>query len=212
MTAGNPRTRTFRYRACAVGLMALCAIVGCKSGDGSKGTGGRDPLVYGPHRIPPQNVPVPSGGVGEGHEGDPLLERPVGKNGDKSGVSYNDDPARFKGPHIPGPASTPAALAGKTKNDGDELKIDTPDNRVPLQPVGGVVPVEGGSGVDALYRDLEKYGVRREDQSLTREDDKYLFRATITNANGTKRTYQGRGDTATDAVKQVLEQVTLDRK
>ena len=181
MTAGNPRTRTFRYRACAVGFVALSALVGCKSSEGGKGSGGgRDPLVYGPNRIPPQNVPVPErGGVGvKGTKGDPLLERPVGKNGDKSGISYNDDPARFKGQHVPGPGSTPAALAGKTK-DGDELKIDTPDNRVPLQPAGGVVPVEGGSGVDALYRDLEKYGVRREDQSLTREDGKYAFRAAI---------------------------------
>ena len=154
MTVDNPRTRAF-FRS-AVGLL-LIAICGCKSdvGGGSPG-GNRDPLVYGPNRIPPQNVPLPErGGVGKGKT-DPLIGAPTGK-GDKSGVGYNDDPARFKGSHIPGPSTAPASLAGKSK-DGDELKIDTPDNRVPLQPVGGVIPVEGGTGVDALYRDLEKYG------------------------------------------------------
>ena len=38
------------------------------------------------------------------------------------------------------------------------------------------------------------------------------FAQSVTNANGTKRAYQGRGDTANDAVKQVLDQVTLDRR
>ena len=32
---------------------------------------------------------------------------------------------------------------------------------------------------------------------LAREDGKYVFRASVTNANGTKRAYQGRGDTTT---------------
>ena len=97
------------------------------------------------------------------------------------------------------------------------MKIDTPDNRVPLQPAGGVVPAAGdagetGSAVDGLYRELEQYGVKAADRSLGREDGKYVFRAAQVNANGTKRQYHGEGDTATDAVKQVLEQVMLDRK
>jgi hypothetical protein len=215
MRADNPRIR-IRFRpALAAGLAALLALAGCKSGDGGNAAGNkpRDPLVYGPNRIPPQNVPLPDrGGVGvKGPKPDPLLDRPVGK-GDK-GVSYNDDPARFKGPHVPGPGSTPAALAGKTK-DGEELKIDTPDNRVPLQPAGGVVPIAGevGAGVDALFRDLEKYGVKSQDRTLTREEGKYVFRALVLNANGTKRAYEGVGDNANEAVKQVLDQVVLDRK
>ena len=215
MTVANPRTRMLHRRACAVGLLALIALVGCRSNEGGKGSGGRDPLVYGPNRIPPQNVPLHDrGGVGaKNTKTDPLLERPVGKNGDRSGFGYKDDPSRFKGTHIPGPDSTPAALAGRS-GDGDELKIDTPDNRVPLQPAGGVIPIESDAGmaVDSLLRELEKFGVRKEDRSLAREDGKYIFRAATTNANGTKRAYQGRGDSANDAVKQVLDQVTLDRR
>jgi len=216
MKTDNPRIRMLCRWARGAGLAALVALAGCRSSDGGKGSGGgRDPLVYGPNRIPPQNVPLPDrSGVGaKGPKADPLLERPVGKNGDKSGVGYNDDPARFKKAHVPGPDTTPAALAGKTK-DGEELKIDTPDNRVPLQPVGGVIPIErdGGLAVDGLLRELEKYGVKREDRTLAREEGKYIFRASLTNGNGTKRQYTGAADTANDAVKQVLDQVVLDRK
>lgn len=215
MTAASARTQSLSFRACAVGLFALSALAGCRSSDGGKGSGGRDPLVYGPNRIPPQNVPLHDrGGIGaKNAKSDPLLERPVGKTGDRSGFGYKDDPARFKGTHIPGPDTTPAALAGRT-GDGDDLKIDAPDNRVPLQPTGGVIPIESDAGmaVDGLLHELERFGVRKEDRSLAREEGKYLFRASVTNANGTKRAYQGRGDTANDAVKQVLEQVTMDRR
>jgi hypothetical protein len=212
MTAPSHR-RTPRRRLPALALFALVAFVGCRSGEGSKG-GGRDPLVYGPNRIPPQNVPLHDRvGVGaKNTKSDPLLERPVGKS-DRSGFGFKDDPSRFKGTHIPGPDSTPAALAGRT-TDGDELKIDTPDNRVPLQPAGGVIPIEsdGGLAVDGLLRELERFGVKKEDRTLAREDGQYVFRATVANANGTKRAYQGRGPTANEAVKQVLEQVSLDRR
>jgi hypothetical protein len=215
MTAASAQIRSRCCLACGVGLFALIALAGCRSSDGGKGSGGRDPLVYGPNRIPPQNVPLHDrGGVGaKNAKTDPLLERPVGKTGDRSGFGYKDDPARFKGTHIPGPDTTPAALAGRT-GDGDELKIDAPDNRVPLQPTGGVIPIESDAGmaVDGLLRELEKFGVRKEDRSLAREEGKYLFRASVTNANGTKRAYQGRGDTANDAVKQVLDQVAMDRR
>lgn len=215
MMAASTQTRTLRRRACVVGLAALVALAGCRSGEGGRGSGGRDPLVYGPNRIPPQNVPLNDrGGVGaKNTKTDPLLERPVGKTGDRNGFGYKDDPSRFKGTHIPGPDTTPAALAGRT-GDGDELKIDGPENRVPLQPVGGVIPIESDAGmaVDGLFRELEKYGVRKEDRVLAREDGKYVFRASVTNANGTKRSYQSRGDSANDAVKQVLDQVALDRR
>ena len=205
---------TLRRRACAVGLVVLIALAGCRS-SGNKGSGGRDPLVFGPNRIPPQNVPLSErDGIGaKGTKSDPLLERPVGRKSDRSGVGYNDDPARFQKAHVPGPDTTPAALAGKSRAD-EELKIDTPDNRVPLQPTGGVIPIEtdGGLAVDGLLRELEKYGVKRDDRSLAREDGKYIFRASVIQPNGTKRAYTGLGNTANDAVKQVLEQVSLDRR
>jgi hypothetical protein len=216
MMADNPRSRTSRRAKQLLGVLALLALAGCRS-DGSKGSGSRDPLVYGPNRIPPQNVPLSDrSGVGVGAKGaktDPLLERPVGKNGDRSGVGYNDDPARFSGTHIPGPGTTPAALAAKTK-DGDELKIDTPDNRVPLRPAGGIVPIDDTSGPAAnqTFQELEKYGVRQEDRSLTNEDGKYVFRASVTNSNGTKRSYTGVGSTSDEAVRQVLDQVVQDRR
>ncbi len=222
MTADNPRTRIFCRRAFAVGLVTLFALVGCKSKDGggasAGGGGNRDPLVYGPNRIPPQNVPLPDrGGIGtKGTKPDPLIGAPTGRPGDK-GVGYTTDPDRLKGPFIPGPGSTPAALAGNGNNkkrDGDELKIDGPDNRVPLQPAGGIVPAGGNaeSGLDGLYQELERFGVKPADRSLGREDGKYVFKAAVVNASGAKRQYNGVGDTATDAVKQVLEQVMLDRK
>ena len=70
----------------------------------------RDPLVYGPNRIPPQNVPVPDrGGIGaKGTKTDPLIDAPTGRPGDKT-ASATRRPERFKGPYIPGPGSTPAA-------------------------------------------------------------------------------------------------------
>jgi hypothetical protein len=215
MMAVNGQQRSRLRLAGALSIAALVALAGCRSGEGGRGSGGRDPLVYGPNRIPPQNVPLHDrGGVGaKNTKADPLLERPVGRNGDRSGFGYKDDPARFKGTHIPGPDTTPAALAGRV-GDGEELKIDAPDNRVPLQPVGGAIPIESDSGlaIDGLLRELEKYGVRKEDRSLAREDGKYVFRASVTSPSGTKRAYQGRGDNANDAVKQVLEQVALDRR
>lgn len=214
MMANSPRPRTAYRSRQLFGVVVLLALAGCRS-DSGKASGGRDPLVYGPNRIPPQNVPLSDrGGVGaKGTRSDPLLERPVGKNADKSGVGYNDDPARFNATHIPGPGTTPAALAGKTR-DGDELKIDTPDNRVPLRPAGGIVPIDNNSGPGAehSFQELEKYGVRREDRSLTNEEGKYVFRASVTTSNGTKRSYTGVGTTSDEAVKQVLDQIAQDRR
>lgn len=214
MIATNPRTRIFLCRAGALGLALLLTAIGCKSKDGGGGTGGgRDPLVYGPNRIPPQNVPVPGrGGVGTTPKADPLIGAPTGRS-DKSGAGYSNDASRFKGTYAPGLNTTPAALAGKLK-DGDELKIDTPDNRVPLQPAGGVIPAraEETGAVDTLYQELKRFGIDAADRTLTREDGKYVFTATLNTNAGTKRLYKGVGDTAADSVKEVLQQVTLDRK
>lgn len=224
MTATNPRPRTFHRSACAAGLAVLLALTGCKSKDGGGGIFGggsspeksRDPLVFGPSRIPPQNVPVPDrGGVGSKGKSDPLTT-PASKNGDKTGVGYSTDPERFKGTYIPGVGSTPASLASKL-NDGNELKIDTPDNRVPLRPGGEVKPAgnfeAAGDGVEALYAELEKYGVKPANRRLTQEDGQYVFRASVPiSGNGAVRGYEERGATANEAVKRLLDQVVADRK
>ena len=216
MTPTNPRTRIYSRLAIAAGCAALFVLSGCKSNkDGAAGaTKSRDPLVSGP-RIPAQNLPVPErGGVGvKGTKTDPLLERPVGR--DKSGVGYSDGPERFQGVYVPGARTTPAALAGKWK-DGDELKIDgqdKPDNRVPLRPSGEVKPAGGfepAAALEPLYAQLQKYDVAANDRSLRQENGQYVFRAAVPLKNGAKRHYEGVAATATDAVKQVLEQVASD--
>lgn len=232
MTAVNPRTRTPTTvrLAAAAGLAALLALSGCKSTnkdgggkDSATTTGGkkRDPLVYGPTRIPPQNVPLPERDAIGRRKGDPLTT-PTARS-DRPGVGYSDDPERFKGTFIPGAGSTPAALAAKGR-DGEELKIaDVPDNRVPLKLAGGVLPPGVGPGegvggaaagaVDPQFAELAKYGVKAEDRSLTQEDGQFVFRAAVPiSGSGAKRQYTGVGATAADAVKQVLDQVVADRK
>jgi len=204
-------------------LAGLLALSGCKSRDSGGNVGGtsgqskiRDPLVYGPTRIPPQNVPLPErGGIGAKGRSDPLTS-PVGRTGEKTGVGYSDDPERFRGAYNPGPGTTPAALAGKNL-DAEELKIDTPDNRAPLRQVGGVFPVgevEAPSpGLDPLFAELAKFGVTREDRALVQENGEYTFRASVPiSGSGAKRQYTGIGKTSNDAVKQVLDQVVADRK
>jgi hypothetical protein len=219
MTAINPRTRSIYRWPGFIGLAALLALAGCKSNNSDNGTRNTDPLVGG--RIPPQNVPLPDrGGIGaNGKPSDPLLGSPTSKPPDKNGVGYSDDPSRFKGTYIPSPSSTPAALASKLKDD-EELKIDDNANRVPLQQTGAAVPskpVDQGTGLDALYRELEKYGWKREDRPLGQENGEYVFRASVprmggNGANGAKLQVTGVGPTPEEAVKQALDQVIQDRK
>jgi hypothetical protein len=231
MTDTNPRTRRLGRRACAAAALLL-ALVGCKSnkdGGGGAASAGksRDPLV----RIPAQNVPIPgrNDAIGtKGTKSDPLLERPVGRDS-KTGVGYTDDPERFKGTFIPGTGSTPAALATKMK-DADALKIDEPDNRVPLRPAGGVIPdagpgggdpigpgvppggaVDAPEGLEGLYAELAKYGAKPQDRSLTREEGQWYFRASVP-WKGAVRRYTGAGPTPAAAVQELLGQVIMDRK
>jgi hypothetical protein len=219
MTTPYRQSRSLCRLATTAGLAMLFALAGgCKSKDGGS-PGKSDPLMAGPGRIPPQNLPLPDrGGIGSKGKTDPLIGNPTGKPGDKSGVGYNDDPERFKGTHIPGAGSTPAALAGKGR-DGDELKIDDGTRGVPLTPAGGMVgstapvaPVEANEA-DGLFTELARYGVTRDDRSLGRENNQYVFRASVPiSGNGAKRQYTGVGETAQEAVKQVLDQVIADRK
>ena len=208
-TIGRPARR---WVACACAA-ALIALAGCKSDKdplSSPGTGvsrGKDPLVYGPTKIPRQDLPIPDRATGPRGRPDPLTSPTGGKAG------YSDDPERFKGTFIPGQPSTPAALAGRVKDD-EGLRIDSPG--VPLTPAGGVLvggSLEAPEGVSPLYAQLDKYGVKPEDRSLDREDGKYVFRAAVAiSGNGARRQYTGVGATAPEAVKQVIDQVATDRK
>jgi len=223
MTVPSPQTRGLLRRTWLVGVVGLCALAGCKFRDGETGGGlskPRDPLVYGPTRIPPQNVPVSDrGGVGTGGpKSDPLKDRTIGGGTDRSGVGYSDGPERFRGTYVPGPATAPAALAAR--KDGEELKIDTPDSRVPLRQTGGTLPPEAGEAsavatpkLEELYAELARYGVRPDARSLSEENGGFTFRAAVPiGENGARRQYSGVGKTAAEAIRQVLEQLAQDER
>jgi hypothetical protein len=114
----------------------------------------------------------------------------------------------------------PAALAGNVK-DGDELKIDGNENRVPLQQTGAVVPVVPAkpgeqvavTGLDPLYRELEKYGCKSADRSLTQENGQWVFQAAVSRGmNGAKLQCKETGLTAEEAIRKVLDDVIADQK
>ncbi|HEX4611100.1 MAG TPA: hypothetical protein VH092_23115 [Urbifossiella sp.] len=211
---GPPRTAVRRL---AVLAAALALAPGCKSRDGGTGSSAAtrpDPLVAGPGRIPKQNIPVPDRGTGTaGTKGkaDPLLGSPVSSPGDRSG--YTQDPDRWKGgPYVPGPAGTTAALAGRMKDDGFGLKMDAPKG-TPLTPTGGAAPSATDVPAEAapLYAELKRLGVDHGDYTVTREGGRVLFQARVPIGNGAVRGYSGAGPTEPDAVRQVLDQVRLDR-
>jgi hypothetical protein len=193
---------------CAVVLVSL---VGCKSNKDADGNGSgvsrgkNDPLfASGPNLIPKQNVPIPDRAIGSKGRQDPL--KTTGISGEK--IGYSNDPERFKGTVILGERSTTAALAGRPK-DSDELRID--DGGVQLKPASGVLPggtLEPPAEVAKLYEEFDQRGIKREDRSLTLENGKWVFRASVRAAQDGPRTqYTGVGDTAAEAVKQVLKQI-----
>ncbi|MCS7270806.1 MAG: hypothetical protein NZ703_06950 [Gemmataceae bacterium] len=215
-----------RCLGCAL-LLLSSLLAGCKSREGSLGRGS-DPLVYGPDRIPRQNVPLPErGSIGQTRP-DPLIGAPTGRTPtrDTSG-GYTDDPARFRGLHTPGPATTPAGLAGR-RDDEEGLKItELPPERVPLRPSGesaapsasgtpAAAPPQpdslptAGPALETLYQELDRLGVPPDLRSLHREDGQYVFRA-ILPWDGARRQYTGLGPTPVQAVRQILEQIRLDR-
>ncbi len=219
MTTQNPQFRMLSKRGLLAAVVVLFALAGCKSRQGS--TGGvsngngkfRDPLVYGPSRIPPQNVPLPDRD-GTARGSDPLVS-PTSRTDSQSGARYSDDPNRFKGSFHPGANTTPAALAA-SRGDGEELKIADADNRVPLRQVGGVLPPGESAPIaeekpDALLAALKRYGISPADQRMEREEGKYVFRASVPiGPTGARRQYQGIGATAEDAMKQVVDQIATD--
>jgi len=222
MTAPD-RRRWFastRRGACALMLVGLLAAVGCKSRDGSSGGMAKnDPLIGGPGRIPKQNIPVPDRGTAGGpRRGDPLLGSPTGNT--RAGSGYTEDPERFKkGPYIPGPGGSPAALAGRPRDDGEGLRIDDVPGGVPLTPAGGVLPPGGGAGPDSSLAsdpqlgELAKYGVKRGGYSAARDAGQFVVRVKVPiSEGGPVRQYIGTGPTEALAVKQVVEQIKADRK
>jgi hypothetical protein len=212
-----PRFASTRGLAWACGLALLAASVGCKGKDRNSGgpSGnftGNDPLLAGPGRIPRQNVPVPGrdGTAGGGKRGDPLLGSPT------SGTRANSDADRWKnGPYLPGPGDSPAALAGNRLNDGEGLAIELPGGEK-LTPAGGAAPVRperrtpepaAPIGSDAAFGELAKYGVKRGDYAVSREDGVFVVRVKVSAADGPARGLTGQGGTEAAAVKQIIDQL-----
>jgi hypothetical protein len=208
----------------AVALAAAVLASGCKSKDKdggvARGSGGRsDPLLAGPGRIAPQNLPVPDrGGTAGGRRSDPLLGSPTARPTERSG--YTDDPDRFRRPHIPGAGSVPAALAGRARDD-EMLKIERPGGPDPLtavQPAGGVlppaaVPAARTPPADALKEiELEALVKPNGDYAVEPDAAGYTCRARVPiGGDGPVRQYTGTGPTAADAIAEVVKNIKSDR-
>jgi hypothetical protein len=211
-----PLRGVVRVAARVLVAAVLIGGAGCKSKDGGGIGKGSDPLFG--NRIPKQNIPLPDRGgtAGVKGRGDPLLGSPTGGTRANSG-GYTDDPERFrKGPYIPGPGGSPAALAGRTRDDGDGLKIESPGG-VPLTPSGGVLtgiaPDATAAAVnDPALGELAQVGVKRGDASIERVGGQVVVRVKVPTAAGPVRGYTGQAATEAAAVKQVVDQIKADRK
>jgi hypothetical protein len=205
----------------AVALFVPC---GCKNRGGGGGLTRNpepryDPLVKGPY-IPRQHLPLTErDGTASRDPRDPLT-RTTGRS-DRATEGYSSGPERFRGTYVPSPDTSPAALASGIR-DGNELKIaDTrPDDRVPLRPAGGPVsdappPAAEKPRDDSLaplFADLQKYGAKQSEWSMTQENGQFLFRASVPLPSGARRQYAGIGHTREEAIRQVLDQIVGDRK
>ena len=223
MNGTNTTTRraSAARKLCVAALLGASLAGGCKSKDtnggvarGSGGGGRNDPLLTGPGRIEPQNLPLPErNGTAGGRRGDPLLGSPTGRpNNERSG--YSDDPERFKGVYVPGPGSVPAYLSGRTR-DADELKIERPDVP-PVSPAGGVMPPAAippappATG-SARVSSLEDLGLRRGDYTLERDAGGFTLRVRRELPGGGVRQYTERGATEADVVANMISQLKGDR-
>lgn len=205
-----PRFASTRGIAGTLSVALLLASLGCKGKDSgpSSNLSRNDPLLAGPGRIPRQNLPVPSrDGTAGGKRADPLLGSPT------SGTRANSDPDRMKnGPYVPGPGGSPAALAGKPLNDGEGLAIELPGGEK-LTPASGtdrpVAPAPAEPlGSDVAFGELAKFGVKRGDYAVSREDGLTIVRVKVLTApEGPSRSFTGQGPTEAAAVKQIVDQL-----
>lgn len=212
--------RALARSVCVAALVGASLAAGCKSKDTNggvaRGAGGgsrSDPLLTGPGRIEPQNLPLPErGGTANGRRGDPLLGSPTGRpNNERSG--YTDDPERFKGTYIPGPGSVPAYLSGRSR-DGDELKIERPDPG-PVSPASASLPPaaipSGGATSGARLSSLEEMGLRRGDYTVEQDAGGVTLRVRRELPGGGVRQYTERGATEAEAVANMISQLKGDR-
>lgn len=214
-------TNTTIRRLCVAALVGASLAAGCKSKDKDGGVargsgGGRDPLLTGPGRIEPQNLPLPErGGTAGGRRGDPLLGSPTGRpNSERSG--YSDDPERFKGVYVPGPGSVPAFLSGRTRDD-EGLKLERPDAG-PVTPASASMPPAAipsappaASVPTATVRSLEDLGLRRGDYTLEQDATGFTLRVRRELPSGGVRQYTERGATEAEAINNMIQQLKGDR-
>ena len=189
-------------------LLGVALSSGCKNKDtdGGVAKGGRnDPLLSGPGRIAPQNLPVPERGTAGGRRSDPLLGSPTTRPNERSG--YTDDAERFKGVFVPNANSGPAALAGRMR-EGDELKMERPDG-TDVRPVGGTLP-PASSSTDSQLIALETYGVKRGDYSLEQDGSGSVLRVRKELSGGGVRQYTETGATPAEALGKMIEHIKSD--
>jgi hypothetical protein len=204
-------------------LVAVLLAAGCKSsgGGGAKSAGlmsRGDPLLGA--RIPPQNLPtsgkdaytsrerrdplygIPS--TAEDKPRDEKVSKPLNEKGNATSSlprNTKDDPFRR------GVTTTPAALAGRIEPDDSTLSIG--DRRPTVIPAGAV---RDGS-FDAVAAELRKLGAKVGEPE--REKGRFVVRCEVpidADDPGRLRWYEGAGSTPAAAAKQLLEQVTADRR
>jgi hypothetical protein len=208
MTVTNVTIR----RALLLAVLALPLAGGCKSKetDGTVARGRTDPLLAGPGRIAPQNLPIPDRGTAGNRRGDPLLGAPTSRpNNERSG--YTEDPERFRGIYVPSASSVPAALSSRLR-EGEELKIERPGGveATPVRPASGMLPT-ASIPAEAQLIALETHGVRRGDYSLEQENGGYVLRVRKELQTGAVRQYTETGNTASEAIRKMIEQLKSDQ-
>lgn len=206
---------SIRGSAAALAFALLVAAAGCKK-DGNGNLAKNDPLFG---RIPKQNIPFPDRAAGDPKDRDPLLGSPTSGSRAHAGPGYTDDPARWKnGLYVPDVNGTPAALASRPIEEGDELKM----SGVGLTPAGGLVPSAPPSSPasaaatspasptlsDAAFDRLAAYGIKRGDYSIVRETGRIIVSVNYRkDADGPVHGYTGQGATEAIAVQQVIDQL-----
>lgn len=199
MNSAAPPTIVSRMvRSAPWGL--LCALVVCSSGcrlfqrDGGSGgtsatptSGRRDPL-FGPSRIPATNLPTTAR---DGTKRDPLLTTPVTREANDLNSEARREPYR------PTRDTTAAGLAGG-RNLPDDADADPRQN--------ATATGRGRESYDQAVSELKRLNVQFDE--ATREGGEFVMRGElVTGRNGSVRRYEGAGQSAAAAARQLLEQV-----